>query len=59
MKLLHNRQKTCKWSEAIDYAELKIMEHKQRIRALRKSIRVFKEQLEAGEPWPGSEKKSE
>ena len=56
---LHNVKSEHKWAEAIEYAELKIRRHKYRIRTLRRSIRIFKEQMEAGEPWLGSEKGGE
>ena len=37
------------WEDAIAHTENRISE-------LRRSLRVFKENLERGEPWPGDEK---
>ena len=44
---------TDKLSEAIEKAKLNIMEHQRNIRRLHKAIKVFRQNMETGEPWPG------
>lgn len=42
------------WSLAIKQAEKGITQAKERIEKLERSIEVFKECRERGDPWPGS-----
>lgn len=46
------------WDTAITDAEKLIRKYKDEIGRLRAAIRIFKEKLESGEPFPGQEKMS-
>ena len=41
------------WERAIQDCKSEIFRSKTRIRQLQRSIRVFKNKIEIGEPWPG------
>ena len=46
------------WGVAIERAERGIIEARQRIEKLERSIEVFRECEKRGEPWPGTAKSS-
>ena len=49
---LHSSEDRDKWMEAIKDAEVKIVEHKRKIRGLQCAIQDFKDLANAGEKWP-------
>ena len=50
---LHYNKKA--WKTAMDDAQAEIERAKGRIRRLREAIRIFRKNMEAGEPWPKKE----
>jgi hypothetical protein len=52
-KKIANSDNSVGWSGALQAAELEIRKAKSRLAALTKSIRICKEKLNSGEPWPG------
>lgn len=47
-----------KWREAIRDATALVANYQKRIVLLQRAVLLMKEQIEAGEPWPGLEKES-
>ena len=54
---LHNHEKALGWQTAIDDANLEIKKCQRRIANLQTAIKVFRQRLKEGEPWPGNSEK--